>query len=109
MKNKKIVLQAEFDAETRIELQPVAPFYATPEEVFERLKGRLFATRLTEAGTKWETPLRDAASEAAALAWTTPVPLLAFPSLFEEKAAAAILQGKRQARILKRSRELLAA
>jgi len=109
MKKKKIALRAEFDAETRFELQPVAPFRAATEEAFERLKGRLLAARLEEAGTKWEAPLQDAASEAAALAWTTPVPLLVFPALFEEKATAAIFQTRRQARILERSRELLAA
>jgi hypothetical protein len=109
MKKKKIVLPAEFGAETRFELQPVAPFRTTTEEAFEQLKGRLLAGRLAEAGTKWEAALRDAAGEAAALAWTTPVPSLVFPALFEEKATAAILQTRRQARILEKSRELLAA
>ena len=109
MKNKKIALQAEFGAETRFELQPGALFSATPEGTFERLKDRLLAGRIEESGAEWKTPLRDAAGEAAALAWTTPIPLLVFPVLFEEKAATAILQSRRQARILKRSRELLAA
>lgn len=109
MKTKRIALEAEFGAETRFELQPVDAFRAIHEKEFERLKSRLLGSRQREAGTKWETPLRDAANEAAALAWTTPVPLLAFPVLFEEKAAAAVLQSRRQARILKKSRELLAA
>jgi hypothetical protein len=63
---------------------------------------------LQQAGTRWEEPLRDAASEAAAIAWTTTIPLLVFPALFEEKAIGAVLQAKRQTRILKKSRELLA-
>ena len=109
MKTKRIALEAEFDAETRFELQPVDAFRAIHEKEFERLKARLLGSRQREAGTKWEAPLRDAANEAAAIAWTTPVPLLAFPVLFEEKAAAAVLQNRRQARILKKSRELLAA
>jgi hypothetical protein len=110
MNNNKIALPAEFGADTRFELRPTAPFNGTPEEeAFERLKTRLLATRLEESGAEWETPLRDAAGEAAALAWTTPIALLVFPALFEEKAATAILQTRRQARILKRSRELLAA
>jgi len=108
MNTKKIVLQTEFDAETRFELRPV-DFRAIHENEFEGLKARLLAIRQREAGIKWEAPLRDAANEAAALAWTTPAPLLVFPVLFEEKAAATVLQDRRQARILKKSRELLAA
>ena len=109
MNTKKIALKAEFGAETRFELQPVDAFRAIHENEFERLKARLLAIRQQEAGVKWEALLRDAANEAAALAWTTPVRLLAFPVLFEEKAAAAVLQSRRQARILKKSRDLLAA
>ena len=109
MKTKRTALQAEFGADTRFELQPMDAFTAIHENEFERLKGRLLAIRQQEAGTKWEAPLRDAANEAAALAWTTPTPLLVFPVLFEEKAAVAVLQNQRQARILKKSRELLAA
>jgi hypothetical protein len=109
MNTKKIALQAEFGAETRFELQPVDTFRAIHENEFERLKARLLTIRQQEAGAKWEAPLRDAANEAAALAWTTPAPLLVFPVLFEEKAAAAVLQNQRQARILKKSRDLLAA
>ncbi len=109
MNTKKIALEAEFGAETRFELLPIAPFRDIHENEFGRLKGRLLAIRIQEAGTKWDAPLRDAANEAAALAWTTNIPLLVFPVLFEEKAAAAVLQNRRQARILKKSRELLAA
>jgi hypothetical protein len=109
MKTNRIALQAEFGAETRFELQPRDAFRAHHEYEFERLKARLLAIRQQEAGAKWEGPLRDAAGEAAALAWTTSTPLLVFPVLFEEKAAAAVLQDRRQARILKKSRELLAA
>jgi hypothetical protein len=108
-KSKKIVLQTEFDAETRFDLQPVDAFRANHENEFERLKARLLNIRQLEAGVKWENLLRDAANEAAALAWTTSTPLLVFPELFEEKAAAAIVQDRRQDRILKKSRELLAA
>lgn len=109
MNTKTIALRTEFGEETRFELQPMDAFRAVHEKEFERLKARLLAIRQSEAGTKWEGPLRDAANDAAALAWTTPAPLLVFPVLFEEKAAAAVLQNRRQARILKQSRELLAA
>ena len=109
MKTKRFDLKADFGAGTRFELLPVTPFRAVQEDAFERLKAKLLAARLRKAGAKWETPLQDAANEAAALAWTTTVPLLVFAVLFEEKAAAAILQTRRQARILRKSRDLLAA
>ena len=108
MKTKKIILEADFGAETRFEVQPMDA-RVIHENEFEPLKARLLAIRQREAGTKWDAPLRDAASEAAALAWTTPIPLLVFPVLFEEKAVAAVFQNRRQAQILKKSRELLAA
>ena len=109
MKTKKTILDADFGAETRFEVQPLDSIRAIHENEFEPLKARLLAIRQREAGTKWDALLRDAANDAAALAWTTPVPLLVFPALFEEKAAAAVLRNRRQARILKKSRELLAA
>ena len=102
----------EFGPETRFELRPVppAPFRATQETQFERLKTRLLARELAEAPTpELNTPLRRAANEAAALAWNTLFPLLVFPVLFEEKTEAALRQVERQARIFKNSRELLAA
>ena len=100
-----------FGPETRFEVRPTppVPFRAVLETEFERLKGRLLARELTEATTPEFNPtLRRAANDAAALAWATVYPLLIFPVLFEEKVEAAILQAKRQARILESSRELLA-
>lgn len=102
MNTNKTVLQAEFGTDTRFELRP------TPDK-FERLKNKLLALRVQQDGTRWEEPLRDAANEAAALAWTTSVPSLVFPVLFEEKIAAAVSQTKRQEQILRKSRELVAA
>jgi|HubBroStandDraft_2_1064218.scaffolds.fasta_scaffold81402_2 hypothetical protein len=111
MNTKKIALTAQFGAETRFELQPTQAvlFDAAYEGAFERLKNKLLDGRLRRAGAKWDGPLRDAAGEAAAIAWTTSVPSLVFPELFEEKIAAAVSQDKRQTRILRKSRELLAA
>ena len=112
-----------FDSETRFELRPAstlhsssatedgppAPFRATQETELERLKNRLLATQLAHAaGPELNAPLRHAANEAAALAWATVYPLLVFPVLFEEKAAAAVRQTRRQARIYAHTRELLA-
>ena len=111
MNTNRIALRTQFGAETRFEVQPTQAglFDAAYEGAFERLKNRLLDGRLRRDGTKWDGPLRDAASEAAAIAWTTYVPSLVFPVLFEEKVAAAVSQDKRQERILRKSRELLAA
>ena len=101
---------AKFVPETRFELRPgpPAPFRATQENEFERLKKRLLTLQLAGlTRPELNTPLRRAANEAAALAWVTLYPLLVFPALFEEKAAAAVRQTERQARIYETSRELL--
>ena len=45
---------------------------------------------------------------AAAIAWTSPFPLLVFPVLFEEKIEAGATQAARQSLIWARSRELVA-
>jgi hypothetical protein len=112
MKKNKTFVSARFGPETRFELRPVppAPFRATQETEFERLKDGLLAQKLQQA-TKVDlnAPLRRAANEAAALAWVTLFPLLVFPVLFEEKTAAALRQAERQARIYTHTRELIAA
>ncbi|HUA68372.1 MAG TPA: hypothetical protein VMA13_07465, partial [Candidatus Saccharimonadales bacterium] len=82
----------QFVPETRFELRPgpPAPFRATRETEFERLKKRLLTLQLAELPRpELNAPLRRAANEAAALAWVTLYPLLVFPALFEEKAATA--------------------
>jgi hypothetical protein len=112
MNKKKTQVPAEFAPETRFELRPnpAAPFRATQEDEFERLKNRLLAQQLSRTtGVKFNVPLRRAANEAAALAWATVFPLLVFPVLFEEKNEAALRRAERQARIFVNSRELLAA
>ena len=111
MNKNRIALQAQFGAETRFDLQPAQAVSFDPayEGAFERFKNKLLDGKVRRAGAKWDGPLRDAANEAAALAWTTNVPSLVFPLLFEEKIAAAVTQDKRQTRILRKSRELLAA
>ena len=96
----------EFAAETRFEVRP-NPFLAARENEFERLKANLLAEQLREAKTELNAPLRRAANEAAAIAWATVYPLLVFPALFEEKIAAAVRQTERQARIFKKSREIV--
>ena len=111
MNKNETRVPARFGPETRFELRPAppAPFRATQETEFERLKSRLLARQLAEApAPELNTPLRRAANDAAALAWATLYPLLVFPVLFEEKTQAALRQADRQARIFKSSCELLA-
>ena len=101
-----------FGPETGFEVKPTppAPFRAREEAELERLKARLLAQRLAGRGQPhYDSHLRGAANEAAALAWVTRYPLLVFPALFDEKADAALLRAVRQEQIRQRSRELLAA
>src|SRR5882757_4876991 len=102
MKTNKTTVRARFGPETRFELRPTppAPFRATQETEFERLKNQLLAEQLVTAPAPGlSRRLRRAANEAAALAWVTQFPLLVFPVLFGEKTAAAVRQAQRQARI----------
>ncbi len=111
MKNNNRKIPTEFGPETRFELSTLSavPFKAAEENRLEGLKSRLLKAQLEET---WEPELnsaiRRAANEAASLAWVTPYPLLVFPVLFEEKAAAVLLQAERQEQVRQRSRELLA-
>ena len=112
MNKNKTCVPTRFSPETRFELRPAppAPFRATQETEFERLKGRLLAEQLQAAAVAaLNAPLRRAANEAAALAWVTRFPLLVFPVLFAEKTAEAVRQAERQTRIYAHSRELIAA
>lgn len=100
-----------FGPETRFELKPApaAPFRAVQETRFERLKNLLLDERLdTLADPTFNSYLRTAANEAAALAWVSPYPLLVFPTLFEEKADSALQLAEKQEEVFERSRELLA-
>ena len=99
-----------FGPETRFEVKPVppAPFRATQETELERLKNRLLLGRLTKLDAPGVNAfVRRAANEAAALAWVTPYPLLAFPVLFEEKVETALLYAARQTSVRRRSVQLV--
>ena len=107
-KNKRI--ETQFGPETRFAViaTPAAPFRAEQENELEQLKGRLLVQALQEASdAELHAPLRRAANEAAALAWSAQYPLLLFPVLFEEKAHTAARQTARQAKIPRRSLALL--
>jgi hypothetical protein len=79
-----------FFREARFELSPkFAPLTNDQvQDAFERLKVRLLKPVITETpDPDIRRQLRLAANEAAAVAWTTPFPLLMLPVLLEEKSA----------------------
>ncbi len=87
----------------------VGNFARNAETDLENLKTRLLRDTLRGTVTPGLIPqLRRAANEAAALAWLEPYPLLAFPTLFQEKALEAQRHFHRQGIIRSRSAELLA-
>jgi hypothetical protein len=109
-KNKKV--PTRFGPEARFAVTPVpaAPFRGTQETEIERLKGRLLRETLdTATDAELYAPLRHAANEAAALAWTTPFPLLVLPSLFEEKVREAQRYVERQQAVRRRCQQEVAA
>lgn len=95
---------------TRFELvpSPAVPPRGATETALDALKARLLRAHLQELQHPEEHQLvRQAAAEAASMAWFTPYPLLLFPELFAEKARQALQRGQRQARVRRRSRQLL--
>jgi hypothetical protein len=110
MNRRKRTLRARFAPETRFEVapNPAAPFRAAQDAELEQFKARLLRGALLVAEDIDECVLlRRAANEAAAVAWTTPFPLLFLPALFEEKQATVRFQMARQRKVRARSRELL--
>jgi hypothetical protein len=85
-------IAASFGAETRFAVtpEPAVPFRAGVELDLDRLKNQLLREWIigTE-DAELNFRLRRAAHEACLLARSTPFPLLVFPVLYEEKAAAA--------------------
>jgi hypothetical protein len=105
MRERHRKLPTRFGPETRFNLTPgpAAPFRGAREAELERLKDRLLKTLLQDAeDADLLVLLRRAANEAAALAWTTPFPLLVLPELLEEKADAARRQLAHQKQVLQR-------
>lgn len=88
----------------KVAAEPTATFRQADDNDLERLKARLLREVLAgnlSAGLL--APLRRAANEAAAIAWLEPHPLLVFPTLFEELAAAARRRAQRQQRLAART------
>ena len=102
-------VRTKFARPVRFNVDPV-PFRAAETTELELLKARLLKGLLEKADDVDQTvALRRAANDAAALAWATQVPLLVFPALLEEKARAALVQYRRQARIRQTSQSLILA
>jgi hypothetical protein len=109
MKTKNNRVETRFGPPVRFKVRPASHRLAKGEAgEFERLKERLLSEELNGAPNPKAGPaLRRAAMEAAAVAWTTPYPLLVFPELVWEKAAAANSYIERQETVLRRSKSLL--
>ena len=110
MNTKPEPIPTEFGPETRFEIKPIpgAPFRAVLETEFERLKFQLLRRRLeTNTEPHYNSQVRSAANEAAALAWITAYPLLVFPELFEEKANAAQAQAEKQETVFRETQNLI--
>jgi len=106
MNTKYRKLPTRFAPETRFEVAPVlgASSRGRLEIELDRFKDRLLQGLLSEMeDSRLKLLLRQAATEASALAWTTAYPLLVLPVLLEEKAEAARLYAERQARIWKQN------
>jgi hypothetical protein len=80
-----------------------APARGRPEVELDSFKERLLRPVLeTSSDQRAEDALRRAGTEAAALAWTTPFPLLFLPALLDEKVDNARQHLARQKTILER-------
>jgi hypothetical protein len=80
-----------------------APARGRAETDLDSLKERLLRPLLEQNGDQQaEVALRRAGTEAAALAWTTPFPLLFLPALLDEKVDKAREHLTRQKTILER-------
>jgi hypothetical protein len=103
-------LKARFARPTRFAVRPGPSRLGLPNLELEALKTQLLAerTKTARAFVPGEV-LRQAADEAASLAWLTPYPLLVLPALLDELVDAAAARTRRQADIRQRSQVLQAA
>src|SRR5947207_2994073 len=99
-------LNAFFDPDTEFEADVLR---GEPlQEAFAGLQENLVSETLDETETlALHAPVKQAANEAAGLAWTTAFPLLVFPTLFQEKVERARVQQDRAERIKARTADLL--
>jgi hypothetical protein len=99
-------LQTYFDPDTEFEASLIAG--DNLKQTFAGLQDALVTETLDETETlALHAPLKQAANEAAGLAWTTPFPLLVFPALFTEKAITVRQRADRAQRIKAQTSDLL--
>lgn len=99
-----------FDPDIRFVLTPrFAPRTPDPiQAAFEDLKTRLLQPVMNHTlNPELRRQLRLAANEAAAVAWTTPFPLLFLPVLLEEKMAEVHRHALRQVEVEETTQALL--
>lgn len=99
-------LRPYFDPETEFETEILS---GEPlKETFATLHEALVAQTIQETETLGLHPrVKQAASEAAGLAWTTGFPLLVFPALFQEKVHRARREQEKAQRIKAETAELM--
>jgi hypothetical protein len=99
-------LNAFFDPETEFEAEVLR---GEPlKQAFAGLQETLVTETLDETQTlALHAPVKQAANEAAGLAWTTAFPLLVFPTLFEEKLDGVRKRQNRAERIKAQTANLL--
>ena len=110
MKTQRNKMAARFAPKTRSRMRPLTPvpYRGTFDTELHQLQARLLREQSALlTNSDHGLMVRGAANEATALAATTPYPLLLLPGLFEEKVEAAQRYLERQARIRKRSANLL--
>jgi hypothetical protein len=99
-------LNAYFDPDTEFEAEVLGSDCL--KEAFAGLQEALVSEALGETETlALHAPVKQAANEAAGLAWTTAFPLLVFPTLFNEKVERARRQQNRAERIKAQTMDLL--
>jgi hypothetical protein len=99
-------LNTFFDPETEFEADVLRG--ENLQRAFAGLQENLVNETLDE--TEWlalHAPVKQAANEAAGLAWTTAFPLLVFPALFQEKVDRARVRQDRAERIKAQTADLL--
>lgn len=96
---------------TGIRTPAIAGAFLSPRPLptpLDHLRDRLLAAALQRNATPSLVPaIRQAAHEAAAIAWLQPFPLLVLPGIFEEKLIATRRRHHQQNLILSRSGEWL--
>jgi len=99
----------QFWPEVAFEVMPLTPAQARTElsAQFHALRNRLIRRSLLSEASLFDSDLMRVANEAAALAWTTPYPLLVMPALFEEKLQSARVRMNRQQQIHSQSQEIV--